>query len=91
VFPINKRFKQFSGKAGLPDYLKTKEGDRPSVRFYVLVDANPVWRSDVMTVDSPVTDFEVPVVGGSSLELRVEPAGNTINNDHAVWVDLKLN
>jgi dolichyl-phosphate-mannose-protein mannosyltransferase len=89
-FPIKQRFSSLRGKAALPDYLRSKEGKPASVIFEVWVDGIQVWSSRLLTPSDPAQDFEIPVVGGNSLELRTSDGGDGNNNDHAVWVDLHL-
>jgi hypothetical protein len=89
-FPLNKRFTTLRGKAALPDYLKTKEGKTASVIFEVWLDGVQIWRSRRLTPNDQLQEFELPVVGGSLLELRTLDAGDSNNNDHAVWLDTQL-
>ena len=89
-FPINKRFASLRGKAALPDYLKTKDGKPASVIFEIWVDGIQIWRSRKLTSDDQIQEFELPVVGGSLLELRTLDGGDGNNNDHAVWLDVTL-
>ena len=89
-FPISKRFSSLRGKAALPDYLKTKDGNPASVVFEIWVDGIQIWRSRKLTPDDQIQEFELPVVGGSLLELRTLDGGDGNNNDHAVWLDTSL-
>jgi dolichyl-phosphate-mannose-protein mannosyltransferase len=89
-FAINKRFTSLRGKAALPDYLKTKSGKPASVVFEIWVDGVQIWASRRLTPNDQVQDFELPVVGGSLLELRTLDGGDGNNNDHAVWLDTHL-
>jgi hypothetical protein len=89
-FPINKLFSAISGKVALPDYVRDKDGTTASVIFQLWLDGIQIWGSKRITPADPIQDFSVPVANGTSLELRVTDAGDGNNNDHAVWLDVKL-
>lgn len=89
-FPINKRFSSLRGKAALPDYLKTKSGKPASVVFEIWLDGVQIWGSRRLTPTDQLQEFDLPVVGGSLLELRTFDGGDGNNNDHAVWLDIHL-
>jgi hypothetical protein len=89
-FPLAKRYFHFSGKAGLPDYLKTKDGDTASVVFEVWLDNVQIWRSRRLNPNDQLQEFSLSVLDGQLLELRTLDGGNGNGNDHAVWVDLFL-
>lgn len=89
-FPINKRFTSLSGKAALPDYLKTKSGKPASVVFEIWLDGAQIWESRRLTPTDQEQEFDLPVIGGSLLELRTFDGGDGNNNDHAVWLDTHL-
>lgn len=90
AFPLNRNYKVFSGKVGIPDYVKSTPQARPSLRFLVRLDAVEVWRSEPITVDNQSHDFSVPVEGAKLLEIAVESTINSIDHAHAVWFDLAL-
>lgn len=89
-FQLNKRYNLITGKAALPDYLKDKTGKSASVIFELWLDGTQIWGSRKLTLQDQQQNFEVPVVGGSVLELRTTDGGDGINNDHAVWIDTHL-
>lgn len=89
-FPLNKRFATLRGISALPDYLKIKDGKPASVIFEVWLDGVQIWRSRRLTPQDQLQDFDLPVLGGSILELRTIDAGDGNNNDHAVWLDAVL-
>jgi len=89
-FSLSKRYHLLTGRAALPDYLRSKEGKPPSVVFEIWLDSVMLWRSRLLTMDDQVQDLSVPVIDGSNLELRTFDGGDGNNNDHATWVDLHL-
>ncbi len=89
-FPLNKRFTSLRGKAALPDYLTTKQGKAASVIFEIWLDGLQIWASKRLTPQEQMQEFDLSVFGGSLLELRTLDAGDSNNNDHAVWLDTEL-
>jgi len=89
-FPLNKRFTALSGKAALPDYLKTKSGKPASIVFEIWLDGVQIWSSRRLTPEDQLQDFNLPVVDGANLELRTVDGGDGNNNDHAAWLDVHL-
>jgi len=89
-FPLNKRFTSLRGKAALPDYLRSKDGRAASVIFEIWLDGAQIWSSRRLTPQDQMQEFDLPVVGGSILELKALDAGDSNNNDHAVWLDTQL-
>jgi beta-galactosidase len=70
--------------------VRDKDGTTASVIFQLWLDGIQIWGSKRITPADPIQDFSVSVANGTSLELRVTDAGDGNNNDHAVWLDVKL-
>jgi len=98
-FKLRQNYATFSGSVGLPDYLKEKAQDGGTVSFEVYVDGEQRWQSPIVKVgDSPIP-FSVQLWDPNkrisqkipeTLELIVRDAGDGNSNDHAVWLNLKL-
>lgn len=89
-FPLARSYSTFSGLAGRPDYLKVRDRSHGSVIFEILVDGTIVWESKRLNVNDPPQTFNISVMQAETLELRVRDAGDGIENDHAVWLNLQL-
>jgi dolichyl-phosphate-mannose-protein mannosyltransferase len=90
AFPINRNYKLFTGKVGIPDFVKSNPHAQPSLRFLVRLDSVEVWRSEPITLENQSSDFSVPVTGAQVLEIAVERSTNSSGITHAVWFDLSL-
>ncbi len=89
-FPLKGQFSRFTGKVGLPDYLKEKTGAAPRLRFEILGDGRLLWDSDEVTLSSGAKIFDLSVAGVQTLTLSVRPLGDGIDNHHANWLEPTL-
>ncbi len=90
AFPLNRNYKLFTGKVGLPDYSLSNPRVQPSLRFLIRLDSTDTWQSEPITVDNQSGEFSVSVAGAALLEIAVESTANSTLNAHAVWFDLAL-
>lgn len=87
VYDLGGRYAAFSARAGLDDDVS---GTRGSAVFSVVLDGAIAWQSDVRTPTDPALDVYLDVTGVSTLELVVEDGGDTIDDDHADWLEPQL-
>jgi len=79
------RFKAF---VGVDD--EVKKNPAASVEFLVTGDGKLLWKSGVMKAGQPAQKVDVDLRGGKTLLLKVDPAGDGINYDHADWADAQF-
>lgn len=72
----------FSAKVGVDD---DAGKDSASVEFSVYGDGMELWHSGACKWKQPPRDCRVELAGIKSLELVVEPAGESVSFDHADW------
>ena len=81
--------KRFSAVVGLDNNEDTARG-KGSVVFSVTVGDKPVFRSDVMKIDTPAKDVDVELGGAETFTLEIGDAGDGISWDQANWADAKV-
>lgn len=86
-YELKKPYSRFTAFAALPDYLKTEGG---TVIFRVLVDNVEKWRSSIIKPEVEPEHVDVSLSRAKTLELIAEDAGDDINNDHALWLEPRL-
>jgi alpha-galactosidase len=75
---------KFSASVGLDSEETSQEA---GVEFSVVGDGKIMWLSGVMRAGEPAKEFSLGLRGIKSLILKVNPAGDSINFDHADWAD----
>lgn len=89
TFPLQKKFKSFSGNIAFPDYIQPT--DISSVQYKIMGDEKTLWESSIeKPLSSSFSSFNVDVSNVESLELVVTDAGDGIGYDHACWVNVGL-
>jgi hypothetical protein len=81
------KYETFSGSCGIDDEVSTRGG---SVVFKILDGEKVLFESPTIKAKMKAADFSVPVKGLTGLTLIVKKAGETIDSDHADWVNLDL-
>jgi hypothetical protein len=76
---------KFSGACGYPDSVKGG-----SIYCTVEDKGKILFQSSTLSEENPLQVFSVPASGLTGVTLRVFAATESINFDHAVWVDLKV-
>jgi len=80
------KYSTFAGSCGIDDEVQ----ERGTAVFKILDRGKVLFASPLMKGKMKALDFSVPVNGLTSLTLNVENGGDTIDSDHADWVDLNL-
>jgi alpha-galactosidase len=75
---------QFSASVGLDSEEDKREA---GIEFFVVGNGKTMWQSGVMKAGEPAKAFSLNLRGIKTLILKVEPAGDSINFDHADWAD----
>lgn len=88
IFALNKRYKTFTFKAGLPDYLRRKTGG--SVVFRILGDGREIWKSALVSAGTKPIDGKVDISAVGNLALEVKDGGDGNTDDHALWLEPKF-
>ena len=78
---------QFSASVGLDSEETHAEA---GIEFFVVGDGKTIWQSGVMKAGQPAKAFTLNLDGIKSLILKVGPAGDSINFDHADWADARF-
>ncbi len=84
VYDLGGKYRRFQTWAG------ADQATYPTITMEVRVDGRSVWRSGLLTRDSPAGRVDVDVRGAQRLELLVGDGGNGIGGDHADWADAML-
>jgi alpha-galactosidase len=85
---LNGGAEKFSALVGLDDEIN---GNRAaSVEFSVIGDGKTLWQSGVMRAGNAAKECQVALAGVKSLVLEVENVGDSIDFDHADWVEAKF-
>ena len=74
----------FTATIGMNDYPWAQEVESNTAAFYVLVDEEVVYESDVMTYDAEPQQISINIAGASTLKLCVDP-NETTYSDSALW------
>jgi alpha-galactosidase len=78
---------QFSSSVGLDSEETSPEA---GIEFLVFGDGKTLWQSGVMKAGEPAKAFTLDLHGIKTLILKVAPAGDSINFDHADWADARF-
>jgi alpha-galactosidase len=89
---LNKDSVRFTGLVGVDYEIAASPNGRmtASIEFVVLGDDKLLWRSGVMKAKTSAKAFDIDVSGVDILRLLVSDGGDSINYDHADWVDAKF-
>jgi hypothetical protein len=80
------KFNTFSGACGVDGFVES----RGTIVCKVAYGDKVLSTSPLLKGGMKAASFSVPVNGLSKLTLSVEDGGDSINSDHANWVDLRL-
>ena len=86
TFPLDSADRRLRAEIALDDVA----GRQGSVTFRVFVDADERFRSDVVRGGDPPRPIDVDLAGGKQLSLVVDFAESGDVQDHAVWLDARL-
>jgi NPCBM/NEW2 domain len=85
VFHLEEPCERFEAYVGVDAAMRAYKGS--SVVFIVLGDGRELFRSGVMTADTPARRVSAPLAGVAELKLVVTDAGDGITCDHADWAE----
>jgi alpha-galactosidase len=77
--------RRFTAKVGVDDEVGESSG--AAVQFSIVGDGKVLWKSAVMKAAQPAQEADVSLAGVKSLLLKIAPAGEGIDFDHADWVE----
>ncbi|WP_052573000.1 alpha-galactosidase [Haloferula sp. BvORR071] len=77
---------ELSGACGVDDEVSGKA----SLQFSIEGDGKELWKSPLMHKGDAAVPFQVKLGGVKALRLRVNDGGDGSSEDHADWLDLKL-
>ena len=84
TYALNGQWRRFEAIAG------ADQNNSPTVTLEVLVDGRSVWKSGLMTAETPPAAISLDVSGARTLELVAGDGGNGIAGDHVSWADARL-
>ncbi len=84
VYALDGKWRRFEAIAG------ADQNNAPTITLEVLVDGRSVWKSGLMTAETPPAEISLDVTGAHTLELIAGDGGNGISGDHVSWADARL-
>ena len=78
---------QFSASVGLDS---EETNPQAGIEFFVVGDGKTIWQSGVMRAGQPAKTFTLDLPGIKTLTLKVGPAGQSVDFDHADWADARF-
>jgi hypothetical protein len=84
VYALDGRYRRFTAWAG------ADQATAPTITMEVKVDGKTVWKSGLLTRESPAQRVDVSIAGAKRLELLAGDGGNGLMADHADWADAAL-
>jgi alpha-galactosidase len=86
TLPLDGHATELRGACGVDDEV----GAKASLQFTIEGDGKQLWMSPVMRRGDAAMAFSIPLTGVKTLRLLVNDGGDGSTEDHADWLDLKL-
>ncbi|GMV97311.1 MAG: hypothetical protein AMXMBFR83_16690 [Phycisphaerae bacterium] len=86
VYYLGGGYRTFTGAVGIDD----ETAGKGSCAFIIRADGEALFTSEVLRGGAAAQPFSVSVAGRMTLELIVTDGGDNPDNDHADWLNLKL-
>lgn len=83
---LNGEATSLTGACGVDDEV----GGKASLQFVIEGDGKELWKSPILRRGEPAVPFDVKLAGVKALRLLVNDGGDGSTEDHADWLDLKL-